>query len=153
LLIAKAQRDRILMKRIGLKGRDFRNRHRTALQFERMHGSGRQATEVRRIGCAQITLGGHVQAHGLCDLGTEMRSQPVRTGLLVARIGDPIRQIRGDIHDQVTDVVQERGNHDRLGSAARCREVGALQSMLDLRNGLAKVFALRACGVEAVRSH
>jgi len=51
------------------------------------------------------------------------------------RIVGPFSQVIGRTAYQVTDIMQQRGDHERSRRIGRLREIGGLQAMLGHRDG------------------
>jgi len=132
---------------LALEPRHLGRRHRASLQLEGVHRGGTQFREVPRIGRAQVALGRDVQAHRLGDRGGKALREPAGADRFVVRVRGPVGDVVWDLREQVSDVVQQRGDHQRLGRVGLLREVRRLQGVLGHRHALAEV---RACAARRV---
>lgn len=65
----------------------------------------------------------------------------------MVRVRGPVADVVRDLREQVSDVVQQRGDNERLGRAGLLCEVRRLQGVLGHRHALAEV---RACAARRV---
>jgi leucyl aminopeptidase len=141
-LIKPAQRHRIARVRQRTESSGFLGRHRPALQRQAAHAVGRQSAEIVLLRPAQITLGRHVQAHGLAHVRSE---EPREIGVaqsfmpVVDAIGGRI--LTQPVH-HVADIVQKCGGDQRWRAARVFGEQGRLQCVLKLRDPGQPVAAL-----------
>src|SRR5260370_22025230 len=86
-----------------------------------------------------MPLGGHVQAHGFRYFGAKAPGEPAAANLFVMRVHGPVGNIARNIVDEVSDVMQKRGNDEPRRCAPGSGKEGGLQGMLGHRHALAQI--------------
>ena len=86
-----------------------------------------------------------MQPHGLADVRPEQRGEATRTEFFVLIVDSDRAGRAGMVRDEMTDVVQERRDDERIGRACTLGEIGALQRVFKVANRLAGVAFAAAC--------
>jgi hypothetical protein len=80
-----------------------------------------------------------VQPHRLGHFRPKALGEPVTADLLVMRVVGPVGKIVRHILDEVSDIVQQRGNDERRRRPGGLRKIRGLQGMFGHRHILAEV--------------
>lgn len=137
IFITSTQKHRILIPGICLECGDLFRRHEPALETETEQGGRAETLQVSRFDCAQIALGFDMQADRPTDRYREVFPQKFLSDHLMAHIHALLSYELVAIMQKVPDIVQQRGDDQRLSRTMLSRSLCALQGMGAFCDGFA----------------
>src|SRR5262245_45554562 len=118
-----------------VEGGHFGGRHWAALQQQRLSRVIGELVKIGGVHGAKIAFGRYVQPHGFRNIIAKQLGKNVRARLLVQIIDALLRQIYVVADEEVAQIVEQGGDHQRIAETAFGGEVGRLQRMLFLADG------------------
>lgn len=136
LFVAPAKQDRVLMPWIGLERGNLIRGHQPALELEAEQGGRAESVKIARFNRAQIAFGFDMQADGSANPYREVFLQELLADHLMAHIHALFGNRLAAIMQEMSDIMQKRGNDQRAPRSVLSCGLCALQGVGSFGHGL-----------------